>query len=370
MNLEQLGWTQQWQELSNSSIINDMQVARVAQQHRERYVLLGEFGETSAEISGRFRFDSLNPSDFPVVGDWVGVQLLDPDSPAIIHSLLPRQTSLSRNAAGITTEEQLMAANIDIVFLVVGLDNDYNPRRLERWITNLYDSGAEPVILLNKSDICDNVEQLVSETELLAPGLPVLSLSALDNTGLDRLDVFLRPGRTVAFLGSSGAGKSTLINRLLGYDRQRTNDVSEFKSKGKHTTTYRELIILPSGAIVIDTPGMREIQLWSSEASLNSAFEDIESLMNSCRFADCSHVSEPGCAVVAAIESGELNEKRYQSYLKLQKELQHLERKKDNASARRESREWGKRISQHHKAMKELRQMGLAGKKKDDKYDR
>ena len=370
MNIDNLGWEHHRTFQANEDHGFNMSVARVAIQHRERYHLLGEFGESTAEVSGKFRFGAVTPSDFPVVGDWVTAQILDADSPAIIHSLIPRRNVISRHAAGITTNEQVMAANVDTVFLVVGLDRDYNPRRLERWITTLYDSGAEPVILLNKSDLCDGVDQYVAATRELAPNLNVYALSALKESGMEQIHKHLRATQTVAFLGSSGAGKSTLINCLLGYDRQKTGDLSEFKSKGRHTTTHRELLFLPTGAMVIDTPGMREIQLWAGEESLVSTFSDIEQLLSSCRFADCTHTSEPGCALVAALESGELGDARYRSYLKLQREIAHLERKQNHAAARRESREWSKKIQQHHKAMKELRRMGLAGKKKDDKYER
>ncbi len=346
MNIENLGWNQHFQTHFDQLALPRAIPARVAVPHRDRFELIAETGELDAVMSGRMIRAAETDGGRPTVGDWVAAEPLPEPGRAIVHALLPRRSGFSRQGAtaGGLTEQQVVAANVDRVFLVSGLDDDFNVRRLERYLTTAWDSNASPVIVLNKADLCERVEDCLAEAEAAACGAPVHTMSAVDGDGIDTLRAYLRPGVTVAFLGSSGVGKSTLINRLLGEERLKTGAVSDHLSKGHHTTTHRELIVLPTGGIVIDTPGMRELQLWGDEAGLSRTFEDVEQLAAHCRFHDCSHQSEPGCAVRGAIESGELPAERFDSYLKLQRELRYQARRRDVAAQRRESRRWGMMI--------------------------
>ena len=329
MNIESLGWSpslhQQFEQLKSNGFVP----ARVAEEHRERYIVFGEFGERSAEITGKLRFSSNSRLDFPAVGDWVAVQTGANDSLAVIHSVMPRTTTFLRKVAGETTEPQLLATNIDTVFLVTDLGLDFNVRRLERYLVLTYESGATPVIVLNKADLCPDTSEKLAEIETVAVSVPCHCVSAVTGNGIDALLQYATPGKTVALLGSSGVGKSSIINCLIGEERLETKEIRESDGRGRHTTTARQMILLPSGGIVIDTPGMREIQLWGDETSLDLSFEDIQSVAQHCRFADCSHATEPGCAIKAALENGTISAERWESYLKLQRELRHLERKQN-----------------------------------------
>ncbi len=259
---------------------------------------------------------------------------------AVVHAVLPRRTAFVRRAAGEHTVKQVLAANVDTVFLVMGLDRDYNPRRIERALVLAWESGADPVVLLNKADLCDDVEARRVEIEAAAPGVPVRVIAAKPGQGLDDLAPWLEPGRTVALLGSSGVGKSTIVNQLLGEERQKTRSVRESDQRGRHTTTHRELVVLPGGGLLVDTPGLREIQLWASEDGLASAFEDVEKLAPGCKFRDCVHESEPGCAVLAAVDYGSLSEERLASYRKLRAEVRSLDIRDDPELQRAEKARW------------------------------
>jgi ribosome biogenesis GTPase len=289
----------------------------VALQEKGLYQISDAAGTYQAQVSGRFQYDAKTASDFPAVGDYVMAELFG--DMAVIHSLLPRKSVFIRKAAGSAKTEQVVAANVDTVFLCMALNNDFNLRRLERYLTVAWDSGAAPVVLLTKKDLCDDLPARLAQVESVAAGVEILTVSALEEDGCRAIEPWLIPGRTLAFVGSSGVGKSTLINRLLGEDRLKTNGLRN-DGRGRHTTTHRELIVLPGGAMVIDTPGMRELGMWDAGEGLFTAFADIEVLAAKCRFKDCTHRTEPGCAVRAAVERGELSEARLLSYEKLQTE--------------------------------------------------
>lgn len=286
-----------------------------------------------AQVSGKFRYDAITVSDFPAVGDYVMADITGGDR-AVIHNVLPRTSVFIRKAAGKSNTEQVVAANIDTVFLCMSLNNDFNIRRIERYMTAAWDSGAVPVVLLTKTDLCDEVDAKIAQIESVAVGVDIIMTSDAEPDGYSQITPYLKVGKTLAFVGSSGVGKSTLINHLLGDDRLDTNGLRN-DDKGRHTTTHRELLMLPSGTMVIDTPGMREMGMWDSSEGLSAAFEDIEELSAKCRFKNCTHKSEPGCAVQAAIKNGELSEERLSSYEKLKIENAYSEDDEGYLAAKR-----------------------------------
>jgi ribosome biogenesis GTPase / thiamine phosphate phosphatase len=347
MNLQQLGWSEFFagsfnQYAQNQDTKTEYPIGRVAIEHRGTYVLYTESGEQRAEVSGKFRHQATQLQAFPTVGDWVVIQSGKTHSPATIHHVLPRKSQFLRKAVGGKTEAQLVAANVDTVFLVSGLDGDFNLRRLERYLLLTWNSGANPVIILNKADQCPDVDDCVLQVESLAPGVPIAVLSALHQEGLDQLVPYLQPGQTIALLGSSGVGKSTITNQLLGENRQAVRSVRSADSRGRHTTTQRSLLCLPNGSLLIDTPGMRELQVWAGEESLQTTFTDIEMLAEQCRFRDCQHEGEPGCAVQEAIDRGVLDPSRLFNYRKLNQELAYLARKQDDRAQQIEKAKWKK----------------------------
>jgi ribosome biogenesis GTPase / thiamine phosphate phosphatase len=301
---------------------------RVTLEHQKIYRVSTAEGEILARVRGRLRHHADRRDRFPAVGDWVAVSpAAGAGGEGAIEALLPRRSRFSRKVAGETTEEQVVAANIDTVFLVSGLDHDFNLRRIERYLTTAWNGGARPVIVLNKADLAADLPAMVREVEAVASGAPIHVMSSKRGEGVDALLAYLAFGQTVAFLGSSGVGKSTLINRLRGDERQRTAEVRVSDSRGRHTTTHRELLELPGGGLLIDTPGMREMQLW--EGSLDDAFADIQALAAGCHFRDCRHTSEPRCAVATAAENGGLDPARLASFRQLQRELDAQARRQD-----------------------------------------
>jgi ribosome biogenesis GTPase / thiamine phosphate phosphatase len=322
-NLETYGWDGFFAEAFAPLAAEGFEAGRVFLQHNRALMLYTAAGELQAETTGRLRFHARGAEDLPAVGDWVAFRRVSEEEKAKIHEILPRRSKFSRRAAGSETAEQIVAANVDTVFLVTGLDHDYNPRRVERYLIMAWESGADPVVVLNKADLIEEVEERRREIELVAPGVPVHALSAKRGVGVEQLMPYVGRGRTVALMGSSGTGKSTITNRLLGAEVQRTQEVRVADARGRHTTTHRELFVLPEGGLVLDTPGMRELQLLVSERGLRETFEEIEGAAAECRFTDCRHEGEPGCAVRAALEEGRLDPERYQNYRKMQAEMRH-----------------------------------------------
>jgi ribosome biogenesis GTPase len=323
MDLVRLGWTPYFEQHFAPHREQGLEPARVVCQHRHYYLVRGTGGEQEAEAPGRMHQKAQSPGELPAVGDWVGLRASSGAGRAIIEALLPRRTAFSR----LKGNEQVMAANVDVLFLVSGLDNTFNLRRIERYLTLAWNSGADPVIVLNKADLCADLETRLAQVQAISCGAPVHAISALESLGLDQLRPYLSLGRTAALAGPSGVGKSTLVNALLGEERLPVQQVRERDGKGRHTTAHRELIALPDGGLLIDSPGTRELGLWGEEESLTESFADIEALAAGCRFADCQHHAEPGCRVQEAVRAGDLEGKRVESYRKLRQELEGLERR-------------------------------------------
>ncbi|WP_078381198.1 ribosome small subunit-dependent GTPase A [Sutcliffiella halmapala] len=351
MKINELGWNEYLNNNFTAYKEQGFSVGRVMLEHKRIYRVETENGECLAEVSGKYRFEASAREDYPAVGDWVVLSERQHEGKATIHATLPRFSKFSRKAAGVTTEEQIVAANVDTIFLVQSLNYDFNPRRIERYMIMAWESGANPVIVLTKSDLCEDIAEKIVEVEAVALGVPVHAVSVKDETGLEELASYFTLGKTVALLGSSGAGKSTLTNYLLGEEKQLIQDVRGDDDKGRHTTTYRELYLLPTGGLVLDTPGMRELQLWEADGAISQSFQDIEELAEQCYFRDCKHENEPKCAVQEAINGGQLEKARYQSYLKLQKELAFLERKNNKRAQLAEKDKW-KKISTSVKTSK------------------
>ncbi len=348
MNLEELGWNSFFADAFRSLVTQGYHPGRVCRAARGRCSLLTAQGEVGVSVRGRLQSGRDHQETAPAVGDWVAFSPLE----GRVEAVLPRRTKLSRKAAGTATQEQVLGTNVDVLWLVSGLDHDFNPRRLERYLALARESGARPVLVLNKSDLCPDPSEVVRKVRPLAAGAPVMLVSALAGFGVDDLASNLRPGETAALIGSSGAGKSTLLNRLLGFESQRVREVRTHDSRGRHTTTHRELILMPQGWLLMDMPGLREIQLWADPEAVSEAFPEIALLAASCRFRDCRHQGEPGCAVAAAVEAGELERARLHNYDKLQRELAHLDRKQDQQAALEQKREWKRIHKMYRKTLK------------------
>jgi ribosome biogenesis GTPase / thiamine phosphate phosphatase len=341
MDLHLLGWNAHWRDLFEPYVSQSLLPGRVVVEHRDAYRIETEPGERFGVLAGRLRHQAGRRSDLPAVGDFVAVRLPGNagDGPAIVEAVLPRRTALIRRAAGQRPDDQVIAANIDTIFVMIGLDHDFNVRRVERYLAAVWESGATPVVLLNKADLCHDVGQKLGELRAVALGVDVHVVSALTADGIDALAACWREGVTVSFVGSSGVGKSTLLNRLLGRDVQATAGVRAHDSRGRHTTTRRELFVLPQGGLVIDTPGMREFALSDADEGVDTVFADIDRLAARCRFADCTHRGEPGCAVREAAERGEIGTDRLAAYEKLVKELRYEESRENQAAAAERKRQ-------------------------------
>src|SRR5258707_1226000 len=302
------GWNSYFEASWRSGDWKNAVPARVVAQQRKFWRVAGDFSECWAEASGKLRLAADEGAHWPAVGDWVVAELHGTDTTAAIQEVLPRRSKFVRKSPGKKIEEQVIAANADVALLVSALDGDFNPRRVERYLAQCWESGARPVIVLNKADTCEDSEGKAAEMERVALGAAVCVVSAKTGQGIEELEKFLRPGETLVLLGSSGVGKSTIVNRLLGESLQAVQPVREGDSRGRHTTTMRELFALPGGALLMDTPGLRELQLWDAAEGVSQAFADIDSLAGQCRFSDCRHEAEPGCAVRAAVKGGEIDE--------------------------------------------------------------
>lgn len=345
--LRKVGWDDAWADSFKVHASAGLSPARVAAREGSLYRLWTDGGDRDAAISGKFKLALSKGGKLPAVGDWVAVDLKP--TQGVIHGVLPRRTVVSRKEAGERDRIQVLVANVDVIFVVSGLDDDFNLRRLERYLAVVREGGARGVVLLNKADLCPEAEARLAETRLIAGDFPVHVISAKKGDGVDVLAEYLRPAATVALLGSSGAGKSTLVNRILGREKQATKEVRE-DSRGRHTTTSREMFVTPVGAILLDTPGLREIQLADVAEGIRQSFPDVEALFGTCRFDNCRHHKEPGCAVIAALESGNLDHARWDSYLKLKAE-----------QAVRGMKDWEKR--RHDRKFARVVEEGLKRKK-------
>lgn len=323
VDLEQLGWDGAFAAALDALGTAGLVPARVAVEHNHLYRVHARDGELLAEAAGSLRHAASGPDKLPAVGDWAAIRV--GGRRAAIHAILPRRSCFARKAAGDPTQRQVVAANVDTVLLVSGLDGDFSPRRVERYLVAAAESGAAPVVVLNKSDLCPAVDDAVAAIRAVAPRVPVHAMSCLQPEGLEQIEQYLAPGRTVALLGSSGTGKSSIINRLLGSERQQTRRVHRRTGRGRHTTVHRELLLRPGGGVIIDTPGMRELRLWDSGQALETAFDDVEALAGGCRFRDCSHRGEPGCSVREAVADGRLPAARLDHFHRLESERTALQ---------------------------------------------
>jgi ribosome biogenesis GTPase len=346
------GWSPALQDHFAPFAAQGLVAGRIIVQQRGGYRLATEAGEIDARASGTL-LKAASDTERPAAGDWVAVEPRPGETTALVRAVLPRRSAFIRKASGPRGGAQVVAANVEVALLVASMNADLNLRRLERYLATAYESGADPVVVLTKADLSDDPAAVVAEVEAIAFGVPVLAVSAKSGAGLEALRAQVAPGRTAVLLGSSGAGKSTLVNALLGEARMATADIREDDARGRHTTTRRELVLLPGGGLILDTPGMRELGLWDAEAGVSATFEAVEALAGRCRFSDCSHGGEPGCAVQAAIAAGDLPQARLAAYAKLQAELAYERRREDPRAAQENRKLW---ISRHKAARAWMKQ--------------
>jgi ribosome biogenesis GTPase len=352
LDLQDLGWSPRWAREFEASAATDVVPGRVALEHNHVFRVLTAHGEVLAQVAGRIKHFADGRHELPTVGDWVALRLDPRGGLALIREILPRRSWFSRKVAGRRTVQQVIAANIDTVFLVFGLDRPVNRRAIERYLVAGRHSGADPVVVLNKTDVCENVAEALEIARSVSGAVPVFGVSAARVEGLETLESFLEAGRTVALLGPSGVGKSSLVNRLLRREVLPTGDVRDWDARGRHTSVHRQLVMRAGGGLIIDTPGLRELQIWETDSAVAATFEDIAGFVGACRFRDCRHDQEPGCAVRAAVADGHLTEDRRQGYLKLRREEDELERKrteKEQSESKRKSKGQSKALKSMQK---------------------
>jgi len=352
--LEQFGWSDVLQQRFSTYAAAGLIPARVVVQQRGLYRIVTELGELAATLAGRLAHDA-EDGGHPVTGDWVAVLGRPSEGTATIQHVLPRSSTFIRRASGPgAARGQLLAVNVDVALLLASMNADLNARRIERYLATAWESGADPVVVLTKADTCAEPETHIAQIEKVAMGVPVLAVSGLSGAGLDVLADYLQPGRTAVLLGSSGVGKSTLVNALFGRARMATQPIREDDARGRHTTTHRELVLLPSGALILDTPGMRELGLWEAGDGISATFADIEALAAHCHFHDCSHTAEPGCAIADALASGDLDAARWRAYGKLQREVA-FQNSKEDPRAQSDARKLRVRRNKQHRAEMKFR---------------
>jgi ribosome biogenesis GTPase len=349
VSIKQLGWNSYFDALWQGREDTAWLPARIISQQRGLWRIAGDFAETWAEASGTLRAAAETGGDWPAAGDWVAAEILSGGGRPLIHKVLPRRSKFVRKVAGRRLEEQVIAANVDTAFVVMALDGDFNVRRLERYLAQCWESGAKSVVVLNKADDCGDVTARISEVQGIAAGVPIFAISARTGEGVEALDTFLASGQTIVLLGSSGVGKSTLVNHFLQRDAQAVRSVRASDSRGRHTTTSRELFALPGGALLIDTPGLRELHLWGATEGVEQTFSEIEELATQCKYGNCGHTTEPGCAVQAALAEGRLDEERLESWRKLEREQEFVRRKIDPEGRQQEK----ERVKQLHRGAKQ-----------------
>ena len=345
MRLEQWGASKEHYRMASE--YPEYVLGRVIQQERELYQVVTDQEDYSARVSGKFRYGAERPSDYPAVGDFVLMQCVNENDIAVIQKVLPRKSQFMRKAAGTNSVEQIVTTNIDTVFICMSLNNDFNVRRLERYLSVAWDSGAMPVIVLTKMDLCDDVDTKLLEIENIAIGVPIIETSIVDEAGLSQIYQYLKEYHTVAFVGSSGVGKSSLINHVLGTDQLETGGLRN-DDKGRHTTTHRELFMISGKGMVIDTPGMRELGMWSAQDGIDHTFSDIEELVGKCRFSDCSHGNESGCAVRQAVKDGLITEERYRAYMRLKVENAYNKNAVDYLAAKKRKFKQIAKLNKHN----------------------
>jgi ribosome biogenesis GTPase len=351
MTLADLGLPEELLQRINSPELSGFSIGRVTREHRERYIVSTGDNEYEAEITGNMRFSASSREDFPAVGDWVTMTPYDSEH-AVINSILPRKSLLARQAVGKTGEKQIISSNIDYAFIVQAISNNFNINRLERYLTVCYSAGIEPVLVLSKTDLAgeDVIMKSVSALERRDRKVKYILLSNVTRDGVDKVVEFIRKGMTYCVIGSSGVGKSTLINNLLNSDVLRTGEISRSTNKGKHVTEHRELIVLENGGIIIDTPGMKELGLTDDEAGIGITFRDIRDIASECRFPDCRHISESGCAVLEAVDKGTVDRQSYENYLKMMKEQERYTA--TVAEKHKKEKSFGKMLKNYHRDMK------------------
>ncbi len=340
MSITLWGWNSYFEAFWHGADRKNSVPTRVIAQQRKFWRVAGDFGECWAEACGKLRLAAQEGADWPAVGDWVVAELHGSDAAAVIQEVLPRRSKFVRKSPGKKMQEQVIAANVDTALLVSALGGDFNPRRVERYLVQCWESGARPVMVLNKADACEDAREKAAEMERVALGASVCVVSAKTGDGFGELEKFLRPGHTLVLLGSSGVGKSTIANRLMGHTVQEVQPVRESDSKGRHTTTARELFVLSGGALLMDTPGLREMQLWDADQGVAQTFADIDLVAGRCRFGDCGHGEEPGCAVKAALDAGTLDVARLENWRKLLREQEFLRRKVDPEARQEHKEQW------------------------------